>query len=131
MVTGGIEMLVGAVDDPSFGPVVACGLGGTMAELFADTAFRVAPLTDLDAAGMLEGLRSARLLTGYRGAAASDTAALKDAVLRLSALVTAIPEIREIEINPLCVFETGVRALDVRVRVETPTTRPDLRRIEY
>jgi len=131
MARDGVEMLVGAVDDPSFGPVVACGLGGTTAEIFADTAFRVAPLTDLDAAAMLESLRCARLLAGYRGSPPSDTGALKDALLRLSALVTAIPEIREIEINPLRVFERGVCALDVRARIETPLPRPNLRRVEY
>jgi acyl-CoA synthetase (NDP forming) len=127
----GIEMLVGALDDPAFGPVVACGFGGTNAELFADTAFRIAPLTDLDAASMLKHLRCAPLLSGYRGVPASDAAALQDAVLRMSALVTAMPEIREIEINPLRVFASGVRALDVRARIERPVPRPASRRVEY
>ena len=131
MAGGGIEMLVGAVDDPAFGPVIACGLGGTTAELFADTAFRVAPLTDLDANAMIKALRCSRLLAGYRGAPASDTAALQEVILRLSALVTAIPAIREIEINPLLVLTTGVRALDVRVRVEPPAIPADDRRVNY
>lgn len=131
MVDGGVEMLVGAVEDPSFGPVVACGLGGTTAEMFADTAFRVAPLTDRDAAAMLDSLRCKALLAGFRGSPASDKEALKDAVLRISSLVNAVPEIREIEINPLRVLRSGVCALDVRVRIEPPAPRPNLRRVEY
>lgn len=131
MAPDGIEMLIGAVEDPSFGPVVACGLGGTTAEVFADTAFRIAPLTDLDAATMLESLRCARLLAGYRGTPPGDTSAVKDVLLRLSALVNALPEIKEIEVNPLRVFERGVSALDVRARIEPPAPSPNLRRVEY
>jgi acyl-CoA synthetase (NDP forming) len=131
MATGGIEMLLGAVEDPAFGPVVACGFGGTLAEFHADTAFRVAPLTDVDATAMIETLRCSRLLAGYRGAPAGDIPAVKNALHRLSALVTAIPEIREIEVNPLRVFRSGVQALDMRVRVEQPAPVPDSRRVEY
>ena len=127
----GVDMLVGAVEDPAFGPVVACALGGTTAELFADTAFRLAPLTDLDARAMVDALRSAPLLRGFRGASVCDETRLRDALLRLSAVVMACPEIQEIEINPLRVSAHGVLALDARARIETPPARPNVRRVHY
>jgi len=131
MVSGGVEMLIGAVEDPTFGPVLACATGGTLAELLKDTQFRLHPLTDTDATAMIDGLRGARLLRGYRGAKPADEAALKDALLRLSSLVGICPEIQELDINPLVVLEHGVRALDVRVRVEPPRPRPVSRRVSY
>jgi acetate---CoA ligase (ADP-forming) len=131
MVTDGLEMLIGAVEDPTFGPVLLCATGGTLAELLRDTQFRLHPLTEHDAAAMIDGLRSARLLRGYRGAKAADEHALEDALLRLSALVGICPEIQELDINPLVVLEHGVRALDVRVRVEPPRPRPVSRRVSY
>jgi acetyl coenzyme A synthetase (ADP forming)-like protein len=131
MVTDGLEMLVGAVEDPAFGPVVACALGGTTAELFADNAFGLTPLTDLDARSMIDGLRCAPLLRGYRGAPVADEAALRSTLLRISALATLCPEIQEIEINPLRVLSEGVKALDVRVRIEPPRQRPNMRRVQY
>ena len=130
MVSDGLEMLVGVVEDPAFGPVVACAPGGTSAELFADNTFGLTPLTDLDAQSMIDGLRFAPLLRGYRGAAAVDEAGLRDTLLRLSALATLCPEIQEIEINPLRVRPDGVKALDVRARIERPRQRPNLRRVQ-
>jgi acetate---CoA ligase (ADP-forming) len=131
MVTDGVEMLVGAIEDPVFGPVVACALGGTTAELFADNAFGLAPLTDLDARSMIDGLRCAPLLRGYRGAPVADEGALRDTLVRMSMLAGMCPEIQEMEINPLRVMRKGVKALDVRVRIEPPRQRPNLRRVEY
>ena len=131
MVTGGVEMLIGAVEDPTFGPVLLCATGGTLAELLKDTQFRLHPLTEHDAAAMIDGLRGARLLRGYRGAKPADEHALEDALLRLSVLVGLCPEIQELDINPLVVLEHGVRALDVRVRVEPPRPRPVSRRVSY
>jgi acyl-CoA synthetase (NDP forming) len=131
MVSGGVEMLVGCVEDPAFGPVVACALGGVTTEVLADTTFRLAPLGRADAERMIDGLRSAPLLRGFRGAPVADEAALRDALLRLSALVTACPEIQEIEINPLRVLPAGVRALDARVRIEEPKPPAATRRIKY
>jgi acetyl coenzyme A synthetase (ADP forming)-like protein len=131
MIDDGVEMLVGVVEDPAFGPVVACAPGGTSAELFGDTSFGVAPLTDSHAQSMIDGLRVAPLLRGYRGAVAVDEAGLRDTLLRLSALAALCPEIQEIEINPLQVCRSGVKALDVRARIEHPRQRPNLRRIEY
>ncbi|HUF46922.1 MAG TPA: acetate--CoA ligase family protein, partial [Vicinamibacterales bacterium] len=131
MVRGGVEMLIGAVEDPIFGPVIACATGGTLAELLADSQFRLHPLSGPDAADMVRALRGSRLLAGYRGSAPSDAGALIDALLRLSTLVGLCPEIVEIEMNPLSVLPQGVRALDVRVRVEPPRPRPPARRVEY
>ncbi|HEY7475931.1 MAG TPA: GNAT family N-acetyltransferase [Vicinamibacterales bacterium] len=131
MVAGGVEMLVGALEDPTFGPVIACGTGGTLAELLADTQFRLHPLNERDARAMIEGLRGAKLLRGYRGAAAADEAALREALLRLSALIEICPEIAELDVNPLTVLAHGVRAIDVRIRVERPKPRPSSRRVSY
>jgi acyl-CoA synthetase (NDP forming) len=131
MVTGGVEMLVGAVEDPIFGPVLACATGGTIAELLSDMQFRLHPLNERDAEAMIEGLRGAKLLRGYRGAAPADEAALRDALLRLSALIEICPEIVELDVNPLTVLSRGVRALDARVRVERPKPRPSSRRVSY
>ena len=131
MVRRWLEMLVGVVEDPAFGPVVACAPGGTTAELFADTSFGLTPAHRSDAQSMIDGLRFAPLLRGFRGAAVVDEAGLRDTLLRLSALVTLCPEIQEIEINPLRVCRDGVTALDVRARIERPRPRPNLRRVQY
>ena len=91
MVGGGVELLVGVVHDALFGPVVACGAGGTAVELLKDVAVRLAPLTDRDAAEMVRSLATFPLLDGYRGAPKADVAALEDLLLRVSALVEAHP----------------------------------------
>jgi acetyl coenzyme A synthetase (ADP forming)-like protein len=131
MVTGGVEMLLGMVLDPTFGPVLACATGGTQAELFADGQFRLHPLTDADADAMVNGLRGAALLRGYRGAAPADEAALKNALLRLSALVALCPEIQELDVNPLLVLPRGVRAVDARIRVDGSAARRPNGRVTY
>ncbi|MGE3344046.1 MAG: GNAT family N-acetyltransferase [Vicinamibacterales bacterium] len=131
MVGGGVEMLVGVTDDPIFGPVIACASGGILAELLQDAEFRLHPLTERDATEMIDELRGAALLRGHRGAQAADVAALRDVLLRISALVTLCPEIQELDINPLRVMTRGARALDVRVRVGKPTPPSRTRRITY
>jgi acetyl-CoA synthetase (ADP-forming) len=117
--------------DPTFGPVLACATGGTQAELFADGQFRLHPLTDADTDAMVNGLRGAALLRGYRGAPPADEAALKTALLRLSALVGWCPEIQELDVNPLLVLTRGVRAVDARIRIDRPTARPSKGRVTY
>jgi acetyl coenzyme A synthetase (ADP forming)-like protein len=131
MVTGGVEMLVGVVDDPTFGHVIACATGGTMTEVLADRQLRLHPLTDVDAAEMVEGLRGTVLLRGYRGSPPVDEKALIEALLRLSAAIETCPEIRELDINPLVVLSAGTCGLDVRVRVERPIAGSPSRRISY
>lgn len=127
MVPGGVELLVGAVIDPTFGPLVACGAGGVLAELLKDTVFRIHPLTDADAAEMVDSLAGVALLRGYRGHPPADEPAVVDALLRVSALLTICPEIHELDINPLKVLARGARAIDVRVRVG-PIVTPAPRR---
>jgi acetyl coenzyme A synthetase (ADP forming)-like protein len=131
MVRGGVELLLGAVVDPTFGPLVACGSGGVLAELLHDTTFALHPLSDADAKDMLDRLKGVALLRGYRGQAPADEAAVVDALLRVSALIELCPEIQELDINPLKVFERGVRAVDVRIRASRREPRPPSRRIAY
>jgi acetyl coenzyme A synthetase (ADP forming)-like protein len=130
MVPDGVEMLVGATFDPSFGPVIACGTGGTLVELFSDVVLRLHPLTDADAAEMINELRGAPLLRGYRGATAADETALREVLLRVSALIDACPEILELDINPLKVLPAGACAIDARIRVGHVTPPPS-RRVTY
>ena len=118
MVGDGVELLVGVVHDASFGPVIACGAGGTAVELLKDVAVRITPLTDLDAAEMVRSLATYPLLDGYRGAPRADVAALEDLLLRVSALVEAHPTIAELDCNPVKVLPGGVVVVDARVRVE-------------
>jgi len=122
----GVEMFVGVVNDPQFGPTVACGPGGTLVELVKDVAVRLTPLTASDAAGMLSELRSFPLLNGYRGSAAFDIAALEDVLLRISALAEDQACIAEVDCNPVIVSERGVVVVDARVRVEAVRPRRPL-----
>jgi acetyl coenzyme A synthetase (ADP forming)-like protein len=119
MVRDGIEMVVGVVQDPLFGPLVMTGMGGTLVELVEDVQVRVTPLTDVDVDDMLDGLRMRPLLDGYRGAPAADVDALRDLLHRIGALVEDLPEVVEVDCNPVFVRpgDGGVVAVDVRVRV--------------
>jgi len=123
MVEGGVELLVGVVNDASFGPVVACGAGGVAVELLNDVAVRITPLTDRDAAEMVRSLQTFPLLDGYRGAPTADVAALEELLLRLSALVETHPQVAELDCNPVKVLPQGQGAVvvDARVRVEAAT----------
>jgi acyl-CoA synthetase (NDP forming) len=116
-VPGGSEALVGVTTDPTFGPLLLCGLGGVLVELLRDVSFRLTPVSRLDAEEMLGGLRSAKLLDGYRGAPAGDRAALVGVIQRVSALVEVVPEIRELDLNPVKVLEPGRGAVVVDARV--------------
>jgi acyl-CoA synthetase (NDP forming) len=116
----GVELIVGVVNDPSFGPVLACGAGGTTAELIKDVAVRITPVTDLDAREMLRSLQTFPLLDGYRGAPACDVGAVEDVIARVSAMVEEHPELVELDLNPLIATPQGVTVVDARVRVEAP-----------
>ena len=126
MAKPGVEMIVGVVHDRQFGPVVACGAGGVLVELIKDVSVRLAPLTKRDAEEMVRELKSYPLLTGYRGASAGDVEALVETVLRVSALVEDLPQITELDLNPILVHESGVTVVDARVRVAAadPDRRP-------
>jgi acetate---CoA ligase (ADP-forming) len=119
MVSGGIETIVGAADDPLFGPVVAFGLGGVHVEVLGDVRFRVAPLTDADADDLLHEIRGLPLLQGYRGHPPADLDALRELLLRVSRLATEVPEIGELDLNPVIALAPGLgcRIVDARVRV--------------
>jgi acyl-CoA synthetase (NDP forming) len=117
MAPSGVELIVGVVHDQSFGPVLACGAGGTTAELIKDVAVRITPVTDLDAAEMVRSLKTFPLLDGYRGATPCDIGAVEDVLLRVSAMVQAHPEIIELDCNPLIAGPGGVTLVDARARV--------------
>jgi acetyl coenzyme A synthetase (ADP forming)-like protein len=117
LIRGGVELLVGAVEDPVFGPLVALGPGGTMAELIGAAAFRLAPLTDADATELIRGGKVARLLGGFRGAQPADTSAVTDLLLRVGCLVDDLPEIAELDLNPVIAGPDGCVAVDARIHV--------------
>jgi acetyl coenzyme A synthetase (ADP forming)-like protein len=131
MIKGGVEMMVGATADPSFGHLIAYGAGGTLVELIADVSLRIHPLTAGDIEDMFHEVRASRLLRGFRGIPASDTAKVKETLGRLSALLTIAPEIREIDVNPLTSLPDRAVALDARVRVEAIELAPPSRRVTY
>ena len=116
-IEGGIETMVGVTTDPTFGPLLVCGLGGTMVELLRDVAFRLHPVTDVDAAEMVAALRSSPLFDGYRGAPPGDRAALIALIMRISALVEVTPELTELDLNPVKVLEPGKGAIVVDGRM--------------
>ena len=124
MARKGVEMLVGVVHDPQFGPVVACGAGGVQVELLGDVSVRLTPLSKEDTSEMIRSLRTYSLLTGFRGAPACDVSALEEALVRVSAMVDDIPQIAELDCNPLVVLEQGAVILDARVRVASVEARP-------
>lgn len=117
MVKGAVEAIAGVVQDPSFGPVIMFGIGGIYAEIISDVAMALPPLTDRDAGELISSLRMARLFEGFRGSPPADTAALQDMLLRLSALVEDLPQIREMDLNPVKAMPRGegYQVVDCRV----------------
>jgi acetyl coenzyme A synthetase (ADP forming)-like protein len=126
MAPAGVELLVGVVNDPHFGPTVACSPGGTLVELLKDVSVRLTPLSRGDAERMLRDLRSFPVLQGYRGSPPCDIAALEDILLRISALAEDHPRIAEADCNPVIVTATGAVVVDARVRVEEIAPRRPL-----
>jgi acetyltransferase len=119
MVRGGIETIVGASTDPSFGPVVMFGLGGIYVEVLKDVVFRITPVTRREARKMIEEIESFPLLLGARGEKVKDIDAIIDAVYRIGVLVDVMRDIAELDVNPLAVMERGkgAWALDARIRL--------------
>ncbi len=115
--SGGAELLAGAVQDPVFGPLVAFGPGGVLAELIGDAGFRLAPLTDVDARELVHAGKAGRLVRGFRGTRPADAEALVDLVLRLSALAEDQPEVAELDLNPVVALPDGCVAVDARIRL--------------
>jgi len=120
MQSGGVEIMVGMIQDPLFGPLLAFGLGGIHVEILGDVCFRVTPLTDNDAREMVRSIRGYRLLQGYRGHAPADIPALEELLLRVSRLVEAVPEIAELDLNPVFALSpgNGCQVGDARIRVD-------------
>jgi acyl-CoA synthetase (NDP forming) len=118
MIRGGsAELLAGLVQDPVFGPLVAFGPGGVLAELIGEAEVRLAPLTDVDVEELASGGKAGTLVRGYRGAAPVDREALDDLLVRLSALADDLPEVAELDLNPVIGLADRVVVVDARVRV--------------
>jgi acetyl coenzyme A synthetase (ADP forming)-like protein len=119
----GVEVLVGVTQDPLFGPLIAFGLGGIHVEILEGVVFRVAPLTERDASDMVKSARGYRLLKGYRGHPPADIPAIEEALLRLSRLAEEVPEISELDLNPIFVGEPGqgCQIADARIHLRRPT----------
>jgi acyl-CoA synthetase (NDP forming)/RimJ/RimL family protein N-acetyltransferase len=124
MLTGGVEVLIGVVHEPVFGPLVVFGLGGAATEVPGDHAARLTPLTDADADELIRSVHAAPLLFGHRGSAAVDTSGLADILLRVSRLADDLPEVAELDLNPVIARQDAVQAADVRIRV-TPAAPKD------
>ena len=125
MAREGPELLVGVADDATFGPVLACGAGGTQAELLRDIGIRVAPITRTDAEQMIRSLATFPLLTGFRGTPPADLDSIEELLLRVSAMVDAHHEIAELDLNPVVARPDGAVAVDFRVRLRAaPPPRP-------
>lgn len=115
MMPAGIELLLGGLRDPQFGPAVVFGTGGFAVELVKDVSFRLAPLTRAEALAMMQEIKSYPLLTGFRGSKPVDLEAIAAAVIAVGEILLELEEIQELDINPLIVSEAGVVAVDARV----------------
>ena len=118
MLSGGQEVIIGAVTDPAFGKLVAFGLGGVLVEVLKDITFRLAPATRADALAMLDGIGAAEILRGVRGAPAVNRDALASMIVNVSQLVADFPEVTELDLNPVFATPTGATAADVRVLLD-------------
>ncbi|MFB7306777.1 acetate--CoA ligase family protein [Streptomyces sp. NPDC056192] len=121
LVPPGQEVIVGAVTDPTFGKVVAFGLGGVLVEVLKDITFRLAPVTADEALSMLDSIGAAEILRGVRGAPPVDRWALAEQIRRVSQLVTDFPEIAEVDLNPVIAAQDGAVAADIRILLATET----------
>jgi acetate---CoA ligase (ADP-forming) len=119
-VRGGAELLAGALQDPVFGPLVAFGPGGVFAELIGQAQFRLAPLTDRDARELVRADKAGRLVAGFRGNPPADEDAVVDLLLRLSKLAEDVPEVVELDLNPVLALSDRCVSVDARVKVARP-----------
>src|SRR2546428_121603 len=117
MLTGGQEVIIGAVTDPVFGKLVAFGLGGVLVEVLKDITFRLAPATEADALSMLDGIAAAQILKGVRGAHPVNRDALAKMIQNVSQLIADYPEIAEMDLNPVFATRDDAIAADVRIVV--------------
>jgi acetyltransferase len=121
MAQPGKETIIGTKRDPRFGPLLMFGLGGVYVEILKDVSFRLAPIRELAAYNMIEQIKGYRMLEGFRGESPSDVPAIADCLMRLSQLVSDFPEIEELDINPLLVYQEGMgaRVIDARILIRT------------
>jgi acetyl-CoA synthetase (ADP-forming) len=116
--TKGIEVIIGALKDPQFGPALMFGLGGIFVEVLKDVSFRVAPITKYDAQEMIQEIKGYPILTGIRGQDPADTEALVDILLQISKLVTDYPVINQLDLNPVFSYPKGAKCVDARIILE-------------
>ncbi|MEN6468118.1 MAG: GNAT family N-acetyltransferase [Smithella sp.] len=119
MAQAGIEAIIGVTRDPSFGPIIMFGLGGVFVEVLRDVSFRILPITEKDAAQMIDDIRGSDILKGYRGPAV-DLVSLQQLLLKISRLVVENPEIKELDLNPLFLYPDGYVTVDARMFVSEP-----------
>ncbi len=113
-----VEVIVGAIKDPQFGPTLMFGLGGVFVEILKDVSFRVAPITEDDATEMITEIKAYPILQGYRGMPPADVDAIKQILLNTSRLVMEHQEIAELDLNPIMVYQKGAKAVDARIILE-------------
>ncbi len=128
MVEPGPETIVGVVEEAGFGPVVLFGLGGTATEVIGDRALSLVPTSRPEALNLISSVKASRLLTGYRGAPASNLGALADLLCRVAQLADQLPEVVEMDLNPVVAGPSGCVVLDPKVRLQRVTRQPELRR---
>lgn len=114
----GIEVIIGALKDPQFGPALMFGLGGIFVEVLKDVSFRVAPITKFDAKEMIQEIKGYPILTGIRGQKASDVPALENILLQVSKLVMDYPVINQLDLNPVFSYPKGAKCVDARIILE-------------
>ena len=115
MAPQGTEIIIGMTKDPSFGPVIMFGLGGIFVEVLKDVSFRIIPLEERDAQEMIAEIKGYKILKGARGEAPKDIEAIKNLLMKVSKLTMENPEIKEIDLNPVFVFEKGLQVVDARM----------------
>lgn len=115
MAAPGLEVIIGMATDAQFGPVLMFGLGGVWVEVLKDVSFKIVPLTRADAANAIREIRAARLLDGFRGSEPVDTGALEDILLRVSEFAANMPQVKEMDLNPIFAYPEGAIAVDARV----------------
>ena len=119
MMDSGIEVLVGMIRDQQFGPMIAFGMGGVLVNLLEDVSFRIAKgLTTQEIVEQMEDTKVIQLLKGFRGEAPGDIEAVKEAIVRVARLTLDFPEISELDINPIFVYEEGSSALDIKIKLD-------------
>lgn len=115
MAPPGIEVIIGAITDSQFGPVIMFGLGGTTVEVYRDVSYRLLPLNVLSAREMIQEIKGFSLLQGYRGQKAVNLEPIIDILMKISVLVTTFTQIKEVDLNPVIVYQNKVLVVDSRI----------------